>query len=192
MKQSWHVSTLQQFEHVTEKLDLAKNTHHDFVCMFRESRAMWNMALYHASIFSQNRLDHGGPDAVFSERIRPWHVIMVGPWMISSLNGLNHGCYHAWAMDALFSECMLSSQDGLDHGRHHGWAMDVLPIRMRPEWTLLRLGHGCSDRTDEVGTDALAVGAWVLSRMRPEWTPLRLQHRCSDRTDAGFDCARTA
>ena len=81
---------------------------------------------------------------------------MVGPWMLPSQNGLDHGRHHGWAMDALFPErirpwmsswlghgCsllrpdktmdvvmvgpwMLSSQNGLDHGRRHGWAMDVL------------------------------------------------------------------
>ena len=44
-------------------------------------------------------------------------VIIVGPWM-------------------------LSSQDGLENGRHHGWAMEALfSDRIRP-WTSSWLGHG--------------------------------------------------
>ena len=66
-------------------------------------------------------------------------IIMVGPWMLFSQNGLNHGHHHGWVMDALFSgrindktmhgilvePWMLPSQNRLDHGRHHGWAMDA-------------------------------------------------------------------
>ena len=33
-------------------------------------------------------------------------VIMVGPWKLSSQNGLDPGRHHGWAMDALFSEPM--------------------------------------------------------------------------------------
>ena len=40
-------------------------------------------------------------------------LIMLGPWMVSSQKGFDHGRHHAWALDTM------------DHGRHHDWAMDV-------------------------------------------------------------------
>ena len=58
----------------------------------------------------------------FSERIRPWPsswlglgcsllrtdstmdvVVMVGPWMVSVQNGLDHERHHCWALNVLFS-----------------------------------------------------------------------------------------
>ena len=29
---------------------------------------------------------------------------IVGPWLHTSLNALDHGCYRGWAMDALVGE----------------------------------------------------------------------------------------
>ena len=77
-------------------------------------------------LFSQNRSHHGchhgwGIDGLCSDLIRPWthgrhhgcsllrtdetmDVIVVGPWMLSSQNGSDHGRHHAWAMDVLLSE----------------------------------------------------------------------------------------
>ena len=57
-------------------------------------------------------------DAIFSERSGPWvsswlghgcsllrtdettDAIMIGPWVLSSLNTLDQGHHHFWAMDA--------------------------------------------------------------------------------------------
>ena len=52
--------------------------------------------------------------------------IMVGPWMLSSQSGLDHGRFHDLAMDALFSE------------------------RIRP-WTSSWLGRGCKGNTANIG-----------------------------------------
>ena len=56
-------------------------------------------------------------------------VIMVGPWMLSPQDGLDHGSCHVCAMDAFHStrigvrtswlgHGVLSDQDRLDHGCH--------------------------------------------------------------------------
>ena len=64
-------------------------------------------------------------------------VIMVGPWMLSSQDGLENGRHHGWAMDALFSERFKPWTF------HHGWAMDALLSGRIREWTSSWLGHGC-------------------------------------------------
>ena len=65
-------------------------------------------------------------------------VIMVGPWMVSVQNGLDHGRHHGWVTDALF-------QNGLDLGRHHGWALDALfSEQIRPWMSSSWLGRGWS------------------------------------------------
>ena len=78
------------------------------------------------------------------------HIYMVGPWMLSSQNGLDHGRRRGWAMDARPSERIRpfimvlpwtpSSQNGLDHRCHHGWAMDALFSERIKPWTSSCLG----------------------------------------------------
>ena len=66
---------------------------------------------------------------------------MVGPWMLSSQNGLDHGRHHGWAMDPLFSGHGRHHDWAMDdHGRQHGWAMEV-------EET-----HGNTTNSDDFGT----------------------------------------
>ena len=75
---------------------------------------------------SRNGLDHGyhyawATDALFPERSRPWTSL-----------GLGQGCSLLrtdWTIDVIMvGPGMLSSQNGLDHGRHCGWAMDAFFI----------------------------------------------------------------
>ena len=65
-------------------------------------------------------------------------VIMVGPWM-------------------------LSSQNGSDHGRHHGWAMDAFFLRRSRPWTSSWLVHEYSLLRREQTMDVIMFVPWTLS-----------------------------
>ena len=88
-----------------------------------------------------------------------------------------HACMHA---------CMFNT----------AWDMDALQERMGSGWTISWLGHGCSPRTDGVGTWILSKNGWGLGgryhgwdmdalaeRMGSGWTISWLGHGCSGRTD---------
>ena len=55
----------------------------------------------------RKHVDHGrhhawAMDALFSSEQKTMDVIMLGPWILFSQNGLDYGRHHGWAMDALF------------------------------------------------------------------------------------------
>ena len=66
---------------------------------------------------------------------------MVGPWMLSSQNGLHHGRHHVWAMD-------VSSQIGSNRTDEVGMAVTTIVA-----WIPLLY------RTAE---DVSTVGAWIV------------------------------
>ena len=77
-------------------------------------------------------------------------VIVVGPWMLSSQIGLDQGCRHALAMDALFAKPIgLWTSSWLGHGCSFLFSESVRPwrrgdVRFRPKFDETQARHGCT------------------------------------------------